>query len=71
MLLAMWCACAEVDKFREKLSVYDDFSKSFKKYNPKIISNLEFALEKQIPKLMKQLPGLKRNCYHMCVHAHP
>ena len=50
----------EVDKFRDKLSVYDDFSKSFKKYNPKIISNLEFALEKQIPKLMKQLPAVHR-----------
>ena len=61
MLLAMWFVCVEVDKFRDKLSAYDDFSKSFKKYNPKIIQNLEFALEKQIPKLMKQLPGLKQS----------
>jgi len=50
----------DVDKFREKLTVYDDFSKSFKKYNAKIITNLEHALEKSVPKLMKQLPAVHR-----------
>ena len=49
-----------MDKFREKLSTYDDFSKSFKKYNKRVISELETALEKHVPKLMKQLPGAKR-----------
>ena len=46
-----------MDKFREKLSTYDDFSKSFKKYNKRVISELETALEKHVPKLMKQLPS--------------
>ena len=49
-----------MDKFREKLQTYDDFSKSFKKYNKRVISELETALEKHVPKLMKQLPGAKR-----------
>lgn len=50
----------DVDKFREKLQTYDDFSKSFKKYNKRVISELETALEKHVPKLMKQLPAVHR-----------
>ena len=49
-----------MEKFQDKLSIFDDWGRSFKKLDPKLLFKVEDALSKKIPMLMKQLPALHR-----------
>ena len=50
----------DVERFQEKLSTFDDWGRSFKKLDQKMLDKVEEAMSVQIPMLMKQLPALHR-----------
>lgn len=51
----------DVEEFQEKLTAFDDFNRHFKKLDKRAMSNLDKALEVDIPKLMAQMPTYQSN----------
>lgn len=64
-MAACWCVQVlgdfpDVEKFQERLSAFDDWGRSFKKLDQRMIDKVEEVMSVQIPKLMRQLPALHR-----------